>query len=120
MIGVVGLLFMALILGGAPFVSHQEVPSSVFLFIGLLLLMTVAILIFIHYKFADGHRTLLTISVCFFITVVFAPCSAVFNFYSESITDWMFVRYIAVFILAPIIWGGSVILSYRYYFITKH
>ena len=120
MIGVVGLLFMALILGGAPFVSNQEVPSVVFLFIGLLLLMIVAILIFIHTKFADEHRTLLTISVCFFIAVVFAPCLVVFNLYGESITDWMFIRYLAVFILAPIIWGGSVILSYRYYFIAKH
>ena len=120
MIGVVGLLFMALILGGAPFVSNQEVPSVVFLFIGLILVMTIAILVFIHYKFADEHRTLLTISVCFFIAVVFVPCLAIFNLYSESITDWTFIRYLAVFILAPIIWGGSVILSYRYYFIAKH
>ena len=120
MIGVIGLLFMALILGGAPFVSNQEVPSVVFLFIGLLLLMTVAILIFIYTKFSDEHRTLLTIGVCFFITVVFAPGLAVFNLYSETITDWMFVRYVAVFTLVPIIWGSSVILSYRYYFIVKH
>ena len=111
---------MALILGGAPFVSNQEVPSVVFLFIGLLLLMTVAILIFIYTKFSDEHRTLLTIGVCFFITVVFAPGLAVFNLYSETITDWMFVRYVAVFTLVPIIWGGSVIWSYRYCFIAKH
>ena len=120
MIRVVVLLFMALILGGAPFVSNQEVPSVVFLFIGLILVMTIAILVFIHYKFADEHRTLLTISVCFFIAVVFAPGLAVFNLYSETITDWMFVRYVAVFTLVPIIWGSSVILSYRYYFIVKH
>ncbi|MGM9946078.1 MAG: hypothetical protein ACI33M_14095 [Lysinibacillus sp.] len=117
---VIGFLFMALVLGGAPFLSNQEVPSVVFLFIGLILVMTIAILVFIHTKFADEHRTLLTIGVCFFITVVFAPCLAVFNLYSESITDWMFIRYLAVFILAPIIWGSSVILSYRYYFIAKN
>lgn len=117
---VIGILFMALILGGSPFLSNQEVPSVVFLFIGLILLMTIAILVFIHNKFSDEHRALLTISVCFFIAVVFVPCLAVFNFYSESIIDWMFVRYIAVFILAPVVWGGSVILSYRYYFVVKH
>ena len=117
MIRVVVLLFMALILGGAPFLSNQEVPSVVFLFIGLLLLMTVAILIFIYTKFSDEHRTLLTIGVCFFITVVFAPGLAVFNLYSET---RMFVRYVAVFTLVPIIWGSSVILSYRYYFIAKN
>ena len=117
---VIGILFMALVLGGSPFLSNQEVPSVTFLFIGLILLMTIVILAFIHYKFADEHRTLLTISVCFFITIVFIPCLAIFNLYSESITDWAFVRYLAVFILAPIIWSGSVILSYRYYFVAKH
>ena len=119
MIRGVSLLLMALILGGAPFVSNQEVPSIVFLFIGLIFLMTIAIIVFIHTKFSDEHRALLTFGVCFFITVVFVPCLAVFNFYSESITDWMFVRYLAIFILMPIIWSGSVILSYRYYFIVK-
>ena len=117
---VIGILFMALVLVGSPFLSNQEVPSVVFLFIGLILLMTLSVLVFIHYKFADEHRALLTISVCFFIAVVFIPCLALFNLYGESITDWMFIRYLAVFILTPIIWGGSVILSYRYYFITKH
>ena len=120
MIRVAVVLFMALVLGGAPFVSNQEVPTIVFLFIGLILLMTIAMIVFIHTKFSDEHRVLLTIGVCFFITVVFAPCLAVFNFYSESITDCMLVRYLAVFTLAPIIWGGSVIFSYRYYFIVKH
>ena len=119
MVRIVCLLLMALILGGIPFVSNQEVPSIVFLFIGLILLMTIVIIVFIHTKFSDEHRALLTIGVCFFITVVLVPCLAVFNFYSESITDWMLVRYVAIFILIPIIWGGSVILSYRYYFIVK-
>lgn len=120
MIRIAVVLFMALGLGGAPFVSNQKVPSIVFLFIGLILLMTIAILVFIHTKFSDEHRALLTIGVCFFITVVFAPSLAVFNFYSESFTDWLLVRYVALFTLAPIIWGGSVILSYRYYFIVKN
>ena len=114
-----GLLLMALILGGAPFVSNQKVPSFVFLFIGLILLMTIAILVFIQYKFSDEHRALLMISIWVFIVVVFTPCLALFNLYNESITDWTFVRYIAVFALAPLILGGSVIWSYRYYFIPR-
>ena len=116
----IGLFFMALILGGAPFLSNQVVPSIVFLFIGLILLMTITILIFIHTKFSDEHRTLLTISVVFFMTVVFVPCLAVFNLYNESIIDWMFIRYLAIFIIVPIIWGSSVVFSYRYYFIAKN
>ena len=114
-----GLLLMAFILGGAPFVSNQKVPSFVFLFIGLILLMTIAIIVFIYTKFSGEDRALLTTGVCFFIVVVFAPCLAVFNLYNESITDWTFVRYIAVFALAPLILGGSVIWSYRYYFIPR-
>lgn len=115
----VGLLFMAIILGGAPFVSNQEVPSFVYLFVGLIVLMTIAILVFIQYKFSDEHRALLMISVWIFIVVIFTPCLAVFNLYDESITDWTFVRYIAVFALAPLILGGSVIWSYRYYFVPR-
>lgn len=116
---VIGILLMAVILLGSPFLSGQEVPSIVFLFIGLILLVTIAIVLFIHEKHADEHRTLLTISVGFFITIIFIPCLALFNLYDESIVEWTLIRYLAVFILVPIIWGGSVILSYRYYFVGR-
>ena len=115
----IGLFIMALILVGAPFLSNQEVPSIIFLFIGLILLMTLTIIAYIHTTFSDEHRALLMISVVFCMTVLFTPCLAVFNFYSESITDWTLVRYVATFSLVPIIWGGSIILSYRYYFIRR-
>ena len=115
----VGLLFMALILWGAPFVSNQEVPSLVYLFIGLIMLMTIAMIVFIYTTFSGEHRALMTMGIGLLIVVVFAPCLAVFNLYDESITDGTFVRYIAVFTLAPLILGSSVIWSYRYYFVPR-
>ncbi|MFF5995615.1 hypothetical protein AAGS61_12825 [Lysinibacillus sp. KU-BSD001] len=116
---VASVLLVALLLFGSPFLSNQEVPSILFLFIGIVLLITIVAIVYIHQAYPNKHKAMLKLSVYVFIVVIFVPCFARINILDETITDWTFIRYVAIFITAPIILASTVIFGYRHHLMLK-
>lgn len=113
---IIMIIFTALILFGTIFLRIGIIPHAI-LFVSIILLITI-ISISIVSKMYPEHRTKLGLFICGFILLLFVPPLTVTQL-AEPVSSATFNRYLATFIIAPIICVGTSILAYRHYFIIK-
>lgn len=109
------LIVTAIIILSTVYYSQKGVLSkNALLFVGIVLVVTLIAVLIVSIKYAD-HSSILGIAICGFILALHVPVFYTLEKLAE-VTDVM--HYVITLSIASIIWVGTVILSYRHYFIV--
>ncbi|MBS4201742.1 hypothetical protein KHA93_19240 [Bacillus sp. FJAT-49732] len=106
------------ILFGTVFLRNGQISQNAIIFVGIIVLIML-IYVLIASKLYPVHSTMFCISICGFSLLLFVPCLVALTELKEPLESATFIQFLLTFIIAPIIYIGSVILAYRRYFIIK-
>lgn len=110
------IIFTAFILFGTVFLRIGLIPHTL-LFVGIINFISITAILIVS-KVYPKHKTMLSLCISGFIILLFMPSLTVTEL-AEPLSSASFNRYLATFIIAPIICVCTSILAYRHYFIVN-
>lgn len=104
-----------ILLSTAYYAQKGVLSQNALLFVGIVLVVTLIAVLIVSMKYAN-HSSMLGLAICGFILVLHVPVFYTLEKLAE-VTDVM--HFVITLSIASIIWVGTVILSYRHYFIVE-